>query len=359
MHSMNLKSQYSSILMTQELFQSSDSLELESGETLVNFELTFTTYGRINPTQSNVVWVIHALTGDSEAAEWWSGLIGDDKIFDPSNYFIVCANLLGSCYGSTNPLSQNPKTNNPYWYDFPQLTTRDLAQSLDQLRKHLKLEQIEILIGGSLGGQVALEWAYLLKQRLKNVVVLASTAKTSPWVIGFNETQRMAIESDCSWGEQSPHAGAKGLETARAIAMLSYRHPDDLGGKQRDKEERLDDFRASSYLRYQGQKLAKRFNALSYWTLTKAMDSHDIGRKRGGVDQALSVISARVLCVGVDSDLLFLAKETQEISQKVKKGTYREIISKAGHDAFLIEFEQLGSILKSFFLENMDVKRTR
>lgn len=342
--------------MTQELFQSSGPLELESGETLENFELAFTTYGRINPTQSNVVWVIHALTGDSNAAAWWSGLIGENKMFDPSNYFIVCANLLGSCYGSTNPLSQNPKTKNPYWYDFPQLTTRDLAQSLEQLRKHLKLEQIEILIGGSLGGQVALEWAFLLKQRFKNVIILASTAKTSPWVIGFNETQRMAIESDCSWGEQSSLAGANGLETARAIAMLSYRHPDDLLSKQTDNDNRLDDFRASAYLRYQGQKLAKRFNALSYWTLTKTMDSHDIGRNRGGIDQALALISARVLCVGVNSDLLFMARESQYISQKVQRGTYKEIISNAGHDAFLIEFDQLSYILKSFFHENHGIE---
>lgn len=348
---MNLKSQYVSILMTQEIFQSVEPLELESGEILSSFELAYTTYGRLNPDHSNVVWVIHALTGDSNASEWWNGLIGEDKFFDPSDHFIVCANLLGSCYGSTNPFSHDPNTSQPYFYDFPHLTTRDLAKSLEQLRKHLNLEQIEILIGGSLGGQVALEWAFTLGKKLKNAVILASTAKTSPWVIGFNETQRMAIESDCTWGDLSFDAGAKGLETARAIAMLSYRHPQDLTRKQSDTEEKLDDFRATSYLRYQGQKLAKRFNALSYWTLTKAMDSHDLGRKRGGIDLALASISAKVLAVGVDSDLLFLAKESQYISQKVQRGTYKEINSTAGHDAFLIEFEQLAYILKSFFLE--------
>jgi homoserine O-acetyltransferase/O-succinyltransferase len=348
---MNLKSQYASILMTHEIFQSVEPLELESGEILSSFELAYTTYGRINPDQSNVVWVIHALTGDSNASEWWNGLIGEDKFFDPSDHFIICANLLGSCYGSTNPFSNDPNTSQPYLYDFPHLTTRDLAKSLEQLRKHLNLEQIEILIGGSLGGQIALEWAYTLGKKLKNAVILASTAKTSPWVIGFNETQRMAIESDCTWGELSFEAGAKGLETARAIAMLSYRHPTDLLRKQSDLEEKIDGFRCSSYLRYQGQKLTKRFNALSYWTLTKAMDSHDIGRKRGGVEQALVSISAKVLAVGVDTDLLFLSSESQAISQKVQRGTYKEINSTAGHDAFLIEFEQLAYILKSFFLE--------
>ena len=145
--------------MTHEIFQSVEPLELESGEILSSFELAYTTYGRINPDQSNVVWVIHALTGDSNASEWWNGLIGEDKFFDPSDHFIICANLLGSCYGSTNPFSNDPNTSQPYFYDFPHLTTRDLAKSLEQLRKNLNLEQIEILIGGSLGGQIALEWA--------------------------------------------------------------------------------------------------------------------------------------------------------------------------------------------------------
>ena len=337
--------------MSQELFHSSSPLVLESGEILPEFDLAYTTYGQLNAKRNNVVWVIHALTGDSNASEWWNGLIGEDKFFDPADHFIICANLLGSCYGSTNPFSMKPATGQPYFYDFPQVTTRDLAESLDRLRQHLEIEEIHTLIGGSLGGQVVLEWAFTLDKKLKNAVVLASTAKTSPWVIGFNETQRMAIESDCTWGELDPKAGSKGLETARAIAMLSYRHPDDLKRKQSDQEEKLDGFRSSSYLRYQGQKLAKRFNALSYWTLSKAMDSHDLGRKRGGSDQALASISAKVLSVGVDKDLLFIPNESQYISQKVPRGTYKEIISTAGHDAFLIEFEQLASLLKFFYLE--------
>ncbi len=348
---MNLKSQYASIIMSQELFHSCNPLVLESGEILPEFDLAYTTYGRLNAERNNVVWVIHALTGDSNASEWWNGLIGEDKFFDPADHFIICANLLGSCYGSTNPFSENPATGLPYFYDFPQVTTRDLAESLDRLRQHLKIEEIHTLIGGSLGGQVVLEWAFTLGKKLKNAVVLASTSKTSPWVIGFNETQRMAIESDCTWGDLDPKAGSKGLETARAIAMLSYRHPDDLKRKQSDLDEKLDGFRSSSYLRYQGQKLAKRFNALSYWTLSKAMDSHDLGRKRGGSEQALASISAKVLSVGVDKDLLFFPSESQFISQKVQRGTYKEIVSTAGHDAFLIEFEQLASFLQSFYLE--------
>jgi homoserine O-acetyltransferase len=349
---MNLTSQYANPTMTQEVYHSSESLQLESGEILREFDLAYTTYGQLNAEKSNVVWVIHALTGDANAADWWNGLIGEDKFFDPGKYFIICANLLGSCYGSTNPFSENPETGEPYFYDFPQVTTRDLAASLERLRAHLRIDHIHTLIGGSLGGQVGLEWSVTLGQKLKHAVILASTPKTSPWVIGFNETQRMAIESDCTWGECHELAGAKGLETARAIAMLSYRHPDDLLIKQSEVEEKLDGFRAASYLRYQGQKLAKRFNALSYWTLSKAMDSHDLGRGRGGVDAALGSIQARILTIGVNSDFLFLPSEARLISQKARRGTYKEINSTAGHDAFLIEFEQLAYILKSYYLEN-------
>ena len=348
---MNLKSQYASITMTQEIFHSKKPLPLESGEILSEFDIAYTTYGQLNPDKSNVVWVIHALTGDSNVSEWWNGLIGEDKFFDPTNHFIVCANLLGSCYGSTQPFSENPKTGEPYYYDFPQMTSRDLAHGLEHLRIHLEIDSIHSLIGGSLGGQVGLEWAYILGTQLKNAVILASTSKSRPWVIGFNEAQRMAIESDCTWGEKNEKAGQKGLETARAIAMLTYRHPIDLATKQVDSVNKVDDYRAASYLRYQGQKLAKRFNALSYWTLSKTMDSHDLGRNRGGLEEALSKIEANVLAIGVDSDLLFLPEESQYISQHVKKGIYKEITSTAGHDAFLIEFEQLSYILKSFYLQ--------
>ncbi len=348
---MNLKSPYAYHFMSQELFQSAIPLSLESGETLAELELAYVTYGKLNADASNVIWVIHALTGDANAAEWWNGLIGEDKFFDPSDHFIICANLPGSCYGSTSPFTDDPKTGQAYLYDFPQLTTRDMAQCMERLRQKLNLNKIHTLIGGSLGGQVVLEWAYILGENLKNAVVLASTAKTSPWVIGFNETQRMAIESDCTWGENHERAGQKGLETARAIAMLTYRHPQDLLRKQSDLEPQLDNFRASSYLRYQGQKLAKRFNALSYWTLTKTMDSHDLGRNRGGVSAALAEIKARVLSIGVNSDLLFFPEESSFISKNVPNGTYKEIQSAAGHDAFLIEYEQLSCLLKAFYLQ--------
>lgn len=348
---MNLVSRTVAIRMNQGLFHSVEPLELEAGESLSEFEISYTTYGELSPKKDNVIWVIHALTGDANPSEWWNGLVGEDKFFDPANHFIICANFLGSCYGSTNPLSINPKSGKAYYYDFPELTTRDLAKSLDRLKEHLKIDQIHTLIGGSLGGQVALEWAYTLGENLKNLVVLATTAKSSPWVIGFNESQRMAIQADHTWGERHKDAGKIGLEAARAIAMLSYRHPDDFAKKQSDNDEKLELFKAGSYLRYQGIKLSARFNALSYWTLSKTMDSHNLCRGRGNMAKALGQIKARTLAVGVNSDLLFLSKESQFISQHIPLSTFKEIQSEAGHDAFLIEFEQLTYFLRSFYLE--------
>jgi homoserine O-acetyltransferase len=330
-------------------YQSSAPLHLESGKILEEFSLAYTTYGNLNSDGSNVIWVIHALTGDSNAADWWSGIVGEKAIYNFSNHFIICANLIGSCYGSTNPLSENPKTGLSYFYDFPLITTRDLAASLEMLREHLKIDSIHTIIGGSLGGQVALEWAYLLGDKLQHAVTVASTAKTSPWVIGFNEAQRMAIASDSTWGKPQNDAGSKGLEAARGMAMLSYRNPQDLNAKQQESTEKLDGFLAASYLRYQGSKLTKRFNAFSYWTLTKAMDSHDLGRGRGGVEMALKSIHAQVFAVGVNSDLLFLAEEGRFLSQAVPSGSYGEIVSTAGHDAFLIEFTQLTSLIEEFY----------
>jgi homoserine O-acetyltransferase len=338
--------------MKEAIFQSASALNLESGQQLTQFSLSYTTYGQLNADRSNVIWVVHALTGDSHAAQWWSGLVAEDAFYAHSDYYIVCANLLGSAYGSTNALSIDPSTGIPYFYSFPQLSTRDHAQSLDRLRAYLGIDHIHTVIGGSLGGQIALELAILLGDRVRHAVLIASAAKTSPWVIGFNEAQRMAIAADSSWGERIPEAGKKGMEAARAIAMLSYRHPTDLNFKQKETEEKLDGFLASSYLRYQGTKLAQRFNAFSYWSLTKSMDSHDVGRARGGLELALQRISANVLVVGVGSDLLFLPEESKLLSTLVVKGVYREVESHVGHDAFLIEFGQLATFLKAFYEES-------
>ncbi|AQG78212.1 homoserine O-acetyltransferase family protein [Spirosoma montaniterrae] len=323
------------------------SFPLESGQILPGFRLAYTTRGTLDNTASNVVWVCHALTGNADAGDWWGGMVGPGKYFDPARDFIVCANVLGSCYGSTGPLSDNPETGQPYYYDFPTLTIRDIVAALDLLRQELGIEKIRTCIGGSVGGEQALEWAVMQPDVIDNVVVIATSAVASPWCIAFNEAQRMAIEADPTWGERRADAGMAGMKAARAMAMISYRNYDTYGFTQAlDNNEQLDGYKAASYQRYQGEKIAERYNAFTYWTLSKVMDSHNVGRNRGSILNALGQIKARTLVVGISSDLLFPPGEQQFLARHIPNATYQEIDSLYGHDGFLIEFRPLTNIIR-------------
>jgi len=237
----------------------------------------------------------------------------------------------------------------PYYYDFPQLTVRDLVTAHEILRRHLNIEKIKVLIGSSLGGMQALEWSFQLNGHLDNLIVLATNAQHSPWGIAFNESQRMAIQVDPTWQQQCDNAGLDGMRVARSIALLSYRNYTTYQHSQHEKEDaKIDDFRASSYQRYQGEKLARRFNAFSYWYLSKIMDSHNVGRERNGVEAALQQIKARTLVIGVDSDQIFPVEEQKRIAQGVPGGAYCEIHSLYGHDGFLLEQQQLTQVIQTF-----------
>ncbi len=321
---------------------------LESGQTLPELDIAFCTYGKLNSTKDNVVWVCHALTGNADAQDWWDGLIGTGKIFDPAKYFIVCANMLGSCYGATTPASINPITGKAYGKDFPLITIRDIVKSHNILRKHLKIKWIEILTGGSMGGQQVLEWAIQAPKLFKKIIPISTNAKHSPWAIAFNESQRMALEADPTFGTDAPNAGHKGLEAARAVAMLSYRHYVTYDKSQQDALSKIDDFRASSYQKYQGIKLRERFEPNAYYCLSKAMDSQDIGRGRGGVKKALQKIKAKTLVISLDTDVLFPPSEQKLIAKHIKKVKYKLIKSTYGHDGFLIEYDQLEKIISKF-----------
>ncbi|RKD96010.1 homoserine O-acetyltransferase family protein [Marinifilum flexuosum] len=330
-----------------------EGLQLESGECLEKLTIAYHTYGEYDPSRNNVIWVCHALTANSDVFDWWAGLFGENDFFNPKDYFIVCANFLGSCYGTTGPLSQNPENGQAYYHDFPQLTVRDLVAAHEILRKHLNIKRIHMMIGSSLGGMQALEWAYLLNGKLDNLVVLASNAKHSPWGIAFNESQRMSIEVDPTWKESNDEAGLNGMRVARSIALLSYRTYATYDHSQQENEnDKTDDYRASSYQRYQGEKLARRFNAYSYWHLSKIMDSHDVGRNRGGLGNALNGIKSRTLVIGVDSDQIFPINEQKFIADNIPQAQYLEIHSLYGHDGFLLEQEQLTKVLQSFLIEN-------
>lgn len=324
------------------------SFKLECGIVLPQLEIAYHTYGRLSAQGDNVIWVFHALTANSDAADWWSGLIGEGKLLDPRDYFIVCANMLGSCYGATSATSIHPTNNKRYGKDFPTITIRDMVASHQLLRKYLGIEKILLGLGGSMGGQQALEWGIMEPELFHNLCIIASNAVHSPWGIAFNETQRMALLSDSSLYNDSAEAGAKGLEAARAIAMLSYRNYETYHQTQSEKTNKLEDYRAASYQRYQGLKLSKRFHPLAYWTLTKAMDSHNAARKRGAIQEVLQQISIRTLCIGITSDLLFPIEEQQFLAENIPNAIFKAIDSAYGHDGFLIEYEKLAKLLADF-----------
>ncbi|MBD2699289.1 homoserine O-acetyltransferase [Spirosoma sp. BT702] len=336
------------------------SFPLESGGSLPGFRLAYTTRGTLSqtPDHSNVVWVCHALTGNADAGDWWWGMVGAGKQFDPARDFIVCVNVLGSCYGSTGPLSTNPVTGQTYFHDFPAITIRDLVNAMDLLRQELGIEKIHTCIGGSVGGEQAMEWAILQPSLIQNLILIAVSAVASPWCIAFNEAQRMAIEADPTWPERRDDAGRNGMKAARAMAMISYRNYDTYGFTQAlDNNEQLDEYKAAGYQRYQGDKLADRFNAFTYWTLSKVMDSHNVGRNRGSILNALAQIKARTLVVGILSDLLFPPSEQQFLARHIPDATYEEIDSLYGHDGFLIEFRPLTNIIRNWMASAEPINR--
>lgn len=341
--------------MSTQIFEYQQPFKLESGKQLLALEIGFHTYGKLNKEKDNVVWVCHALTANSDVFDWWKGLFGDRDHFNPEEYFIVCANILGSNYGTTNPLGINPVTGMPYYLAFPQVSVRDMVKAHQLLAEHLEIKDINIIIGGSLGGQQALEWSIIEPERIKNLILIATNARHSPWGIAFNESQRLAIASDRTFYANQPDGGAKGMKAARSIALLSYRGYKTYSiTQQEENDKKVDEFKASSYQNYQGDKLVKRFNAYSYWYLSKVMDSHNVGRGRRGVEKALSLIKAKTLVIGIKSDLLFPIEEQQYLFRHIPKAAFAELDSFYGHDGFLIETELLTNVITSFF--KTDVK---
>jgi homoserine O-acetyltransferase len=340
--------------MSTQVFQYQYAFELESGKQLPNLQIGYHTYGTLNKQRDNVIWVCHALTANSDVFDWWKGLIGEGFYFNPDEHFVVCANIIGSNYGTTNPLSVNPHTNQPYYLTFPEYTIRDVVKAHQVLAEHLGIDQIEVLLGGSLGGQQALEWSIIEPNRIKNLILIATNARHSPWGIAFNESQRLALSADPTLYENTPEGGSKGLKAARSMALLSYRTYKTYAVTQQEQTDELNNYRAASYQNYQGQKLVNRFNAYSYWYLTRLMDSHNAGRNRHGVEKALSTIKARTLVIGIKSDMLFPIEEQQYLFRHIPKAALAEIDSFYGHDGFLIETEILTNIFSSFF--KTDVK---
>lgn len=326
--------------------------KLESGASLPELDIAYHTYGTLNEQRDNVVWVCHALTANSEVADWWPHTVENGCFLNPDEWFIVCANVLGSCYGTTGPLSNNPDTNEPYYGDFPELTMRDVVNAHKLLADALGIDRIHALVGSSVGGFQAVEWAVEQPERFNRLALIATEAFASPWAIAIDETQRMAIEADATFGERRPDAGKAGLAAARAIGLLTYRGGEGYNLTQTDEpsNEILPRMkhRPCTYQQYQGEKLVKRFNAYSYMTILNTFDTHNVGRGRDGIAQALSRITARTIVIGISTDMIFPPADMRRLASLIPHSSYEEISSDFGHDGFLVEHERLNQILNPF-----------
>jgi homoserine O-acetyltransferase len=320
---------------------------LESGISLPKLKIAYHYYGEYTPGKK-VAWVCHALTANSDAADWWKGLVGEGSIINPNDYFIVCANLIGSCYGSTGPMSVDELDTR--LDQFPNITIRDMVRAHILLRQHLGIEKIDLLLGGSMGGYQALEWAIMEPSVIQKMFLIATTAAESAWAVAIHTAQRLAIEADPTWKETKPNAGAKGLKAARAIGMLTYRNYGIFKEKQTDADpEKMDDFKASSYINYQGDKLVNRFNAYSYWLLTKSMDSHHLARGRGGdLAVTLTSIQTPTFIIGINSDILCPLAEQKFMEAHMPNTSLVAIDSMYGHDGFIIETAQITTHLQAW-----------
>ncbi len=337
--------------MSLQKFTYQKRFQLESGQSLPSLEIAYHTFGTLNKDRNNVIWVCHALTANSNVFDWWNGLFGEKSLYNPNDYFIVCANNIGSCYGSTGPLSINQETKEEWFNYFPQITIKDIAASLELLKDHLRIDKIHTLIGGSQGGQIAQEWALQNKNLVENLILIATNAQHSPWGIAFNESQRLAIKADRTYYSNTIDAAKKGLSAARSIALLSYRGYNTYDVTQKDENyNKTNNYASASYQRYHGEKLVNRFNAYSYVRLLDAMDSHNVARNRAETKElALKQIKANTLVIGLTTDILFPLAEQKFLAKNITGANYAEIDSSFGHDGFLIETEKLSKIISVYY----------
>lgn len=356
---------------------------LQLGGVLDEIEIAYETYGRLNAAGDNAVLVCHALTGDAHPAShhpgdvpgWWEGMIGPGRYIDTDRWFVVCSNVLGGCTGSTGAASPHPEDGRPYGLRFPLVTVGDMVRAQQRLVEALGVRRLALVVGGSLGGMQALEWAVTAPHRVERVVAMGAPWASSPQAISWNEIGRQAIMTDPAWagGAYEGKGPARGLAVARMLAMLSYRSWEDFArrfGRTRpapgddpvarragDYATRLPEghpfglrFEIESYLHYQGEKLVRRFDANSYLYLTRAMDLFDLGAHGDQAWERVREAGLRVTVVGIDTDLLYPAEEVRDLHAQLRArgvdAVYREIQSPHGHDAFLLDLDQAGSLVQ-------------
>ena len=353
-----------------------DGLNLESGKTIGPITVAYETYGRLAPKKDNVILIVHALSGEAHVAGknspddkklgWWDEMVGPGRAFDTTKYFVVCSNCLGGCKGTTGPSSVNPATERPYGMSFPVITIEDMVRVQAALVDHLGIERLLTVVGGSMGGMQALQWAVSFPNRVRSVIPIASTPRLTAQGIAFNAVGRNAIVSDPNWnggdyyGKDVP---AKGLSIARMVGHITYLSDESMHAKFGRELRNADDykyeleaeFEVESYLNHQGESFVRRFDANSYLYITKAMDYFDLAGKYGSLTNAFKDVLARFLVIAYSTDWLYPTYQSKEIVQALmnlnKEVTFCEIQSRHGHDAFLLEWEALTRIIRSYLAE--------
>ena len=355
-------------------FVSPEPFTFKSGQTIPGFTLRYETYGQLNATRDNAILICHALSGDHHCAGWhtpadkkpgwWNNLIGPGKAVDTRRFFVVCANVIGGCQGSTGPSSLNPATGRPYGIEFPFVTIRDMVRTQKRLLDHLGVAELHGVIGGSMGGMTALLFALEYPLFTRRVLAMATTGRESAQAIAFNEVGRQAIMQDPAWnrGDYPRDGGPRvGLAVARMMAHITYVSDASMDRKfgRKKKEAVAGDpysldmqFEVESYLRHQGQSFINRFDANSYLYITRALDEFDLAQTAGSLEAAVAPVEADTLVVGFTSDWLFPPEQNRSLALALlragKRASYAELATDLGHDSFLLESEQLYTLVRGF-----------
>lgn len=361
-------------LVETKFFTIKEKIKFESGVEFGPITVAYETYGKLNEDGTNVILVIHALTGDAHAAGyhsendkkpgWWDSMIGPDKAFDTNKYFVVCTNILGGCSGTAGPSSINPETGKPYGLSFPVFTIEDTVHVKKKLLDFLGVKKLYAVAGGSMGGMQAMQFAISYPDYVTSTILIATTSRLSPQAIAFNAVGRNSIISDPNWNNgdyyDKENKPDRGLSNARMVGHITYLCEEAMYnkfGRKLQNKNHYDfnfdiDFQVESYLQHQGQIFVDRFDANSYLYITKAVDYFDPADKYGSLKEAFKNTDAKFLVISFDSDWLFPSSQSKEVvntlMQLGKDVSYCEIKSPCGHDAFLLEYEVQSKIIKSF-----------
>ncbi len=354
-----------------------EPMHLESGNTLGPVDIVYETYGEPNEDRSNAILILHSLSGDAHLAGyhhpndkstgWWDSVVGPGKAFDTNKYWVICSNIIGGCKGSTGPGSINPKTHKPYCLDFPMITVGDIVDAQKKLIDHLGIKKLYSIAGGSFGGFQVLEWTLRYPKSVRSAICIASTSKLSAQALAFNAVGRHAVTSDPGWMDGSYYGTpgpVQGFTIARMIGHITYLSGlsmDSKFGRRLNSADRFSydfntDFAVESYLKYQGYSFTERFDANSYLYISKAMDYFDVSQSYSRLNKAFAEVMSKYMIISYTSDWLFTTEQSKEIVRALlyndRDVSFIEIDSPYGHDAFLIEHEQISRIIMPF-LDNV------